>query len=51
MKNYLSEEQALRAEARALAIEPNASNARVDWQFRSADARIKLKQLYPSISP
>jgi hypothetical protein len=51
MKNYLSEEQAFRAEAQALAIEWNASNARVDWQFRSADTRIKLKQFYPSISP
>jgi hypothetical protein len=50
MKNYLSEEQAFRAEAQALANERNASNAKVSWQFRSADARIKLKQLYPSIS-
>lgn len=27
----------------------NALNASVDWQFTTADARIKLKRLYPSI--
>lgn len=50
MKNFIPEEQIFSAEAQALADERNGSNARVDWQFRSADARIKLKQLYPSIS-
>ena len=50
MKNYLGEETAFRSEAQALADERNCSIAKVDWQFRSTDARIKLKQLYPSIS-
>lgn len=50
MKNYLPEEQLFRDEAQALANERNGSQAKVDWQFRNADARIKLKQLYPSIS-
>ena len=50
MKNYLPEEQAFGQEAQALTNERNASKAKVDWQFRTADARIKLKQLYPSIS-
>jgi hypothetical protein len=27
----------------------NAKRAKVDWQFTTADARIKLKRLYPSI--
>lgn len=27
----------------------NASNSTVDWQFTTADARIKLKRLYPKI--
>ncbi len=27
----------------------NAKKAKVDWQFTTADARIKLKKLYPSI--
>lgn len=50
MKKYISEEQTFRLEAQALANERNGSNAKVNWQFRSTDARIKLKQLYPSIS-
>jgi len=50
MKSYLPEEQLFRDEAQALANERNNSQAKVDWQFRNADARIKLKQLYPSIS-
>jgi hypothetical protein len=27
----------------------NAKKAKVDWQFTTVDARIKLKKLYPSI--
>lgn len=50
MKYYIPEEQTFRLEAQALTIERNGSIAKVNWQFRSADARIKLKQLYPSIS-
>ena len=50
MKNYIGEEAAFRSEVQALANERNSSLAKVDWQFRSTDARIKLKQLYPSIS-
>lgn len=50
MKNYIPEIQRFHQEAQALADERNSSNARVNWQFRSDDARIKLKQLYPSIS-
>jgi hypothetical protein len=26
----------------------NVAEARIDWQFKTADARIKLKRLYPS---
>lgn len=50
MKNYIPEQTAFGDEAHALANERNGSNAKVHWQFRSADARIKLLQLYPSIS-
>lgn len=50
MKNYIPDEQVFRLEAQALANERNASTAKVNWQFRSDDARIKLLQLYPSIS-
>lgn len=37
----------LRREAHAWEAQRNASDARVDWQFTSGDARIHLKQLYP----
>ena len=29
----------------------NASETRIDWRFTTADARIKLKRLYPTILP
>ena len=40
-----------RLEKEALAWEKNrnAKKEKVDWQFTTADARIKLKKLYPSI--
>ena len=28
----------------------NAAEVRVDWQFRTPDARIKLKRLYPTLA-
>jgi hypothetical protein len=40
---------ALAAHAAALAGERNAAARGCDWQFTTADARIKLKRLYPSI--
>lgn len=40
---------ALCREAAAWAQARNASCVRVDWQFTTADARIKLKHLYPKI--
>ncbi len=39
-------EQAAAWEARR-----NGCGARIDWRFTTADARIKLKRLYPSILP
>ena len=40
---------ALRREVAAWVQSRNAAVAKVDWQFTTADARIKLKRLYPSI--
>lgn len=40
---------ALRTEVAAWEERRNASVARVDWRFTAADARIKLKRLYPTI--
>jgi len=39
------------AMARDIAVwqaDRNAANARINWQFKTANARIKLKRLYPS---
>jgi hypothetical protein len=38
-------------EAAAWEAERNTAGMTVDWRFTTADARIKLKRLYPSISP
>jgi hypothetical protein len=40
-------EDALRREIAAWEQERNAKHVTVDWQFTTADARIKLKRLYP----
>jgi hypothetical protein len=39
----------LTAEVAAWEQTCNAHQAKIDWQFTTADARIKLKRLYPSI--
>ncbi len=38
-------------EVAAWEAERNARHATVQWRFTTADARIKRKQLYPSIEP
>lgn len=40
---------AMAGHCRALVRERNCQKAGVDWQFTAANARIKLKRLYPSI--
>jgi len=39
----------LRREAKAWNVARNAAGTKVDWQFTTETARIKLKRLYPSI--
>lgn len=41
----------LRAEVAAWVAERNGAAVTVDWQFTTADARIKLTHLYPVLSP
>jgi transposase len=41
--------EALRREVAAWVARRNAAVVRVDWQFTTADARVKLKRLYPLI--
>jgi hypothetical protein len=42
--------ETLRGEAAAWSAQRNGSGKHVDWQFTTADARVKLKRLYPIIS-
>jgi DDE superfamily endonuclease len=39
----------LRREVQAWEEERNAAVVKVDWQFTTADARVKLKKLYPTL--
>lgn len=41
----------LRREVAAWEAQRNASNAQINWQFTTPDARIKLRQLYPALQP
>jgi hypothetical protein len=41
----------LEQEVRAWERDRNAQAVRVDWRFTTADARIKLKRLYPELAP
>lgn len=50
LKDFIPDDDGLFLEVNALVNMRNNSNASVDWQFRTDDARIKLKSLYPSIS-
>jgi hypothetical protein len=50
LKHHIPTEEMLKNEVRALTDERNQAQTKVNWQFFAADARIKLKQLYPSIS-
>jgi hypothetical protein len=44
----LGDIEALRREVEAWVAARNAEGATVEWQFTTADARIKLRRLYPS---
>lgn len=45
----IGEREELRSEVAAWEKARNSAKCRVDWQFTTADARVKLKRLYPSI--
>jgi hypothetical protein len=45
----LPERAALAAEVAAWTTTRNAASVTIDWHFTTADARIKLKRLYPSL--
>ena len=39
----------LESEVAAWRTRRNTNNAKADWRFTTADARIKLKSLYPAL--
>jgi hypothetical protein len=51
LERRIPDQPTLITEVAAWEAERNAMQATVDWRFTTADARIKLKHLYPSIEP
>jgi hypothetical protein len=45
----IPDQPTLRREVDAWERHRNKAEAKIDWQFTTHDARIKLKKLYPSI--
>ena len=45
----IPDKQTLTSEVAAWEEDRNAHYAKADWQFKAADARIKLKRLYPQL--
>ena len=50
LNRRISEQAILKAEVKSWEKARNQIEAKMDWQFTTADARIKLKKLYPTIS-
>ncbi len=48
LRRRIPDRATLEAEVAAWATRRNAAGAAVDWQFTTADARTKLKRLYPT---
>ena len=49
LKKYIPAKEQMVTEVAAWEQRRNQANAAVDWQFTTADARIKLKKLYPAM--
>ncbi len=49
LKRRLPDVETLSREVAAWEAKRNRLGARVDWRFRTEDARIKLRSLYPSV--
>jgi hypothetical protein len=46
----IPDKESLQREIAAWEEQRNRESSKIDWQFTTADARVKLKRLYPSIS-
>lgn len=51
LNRRIPEETKLRSEVHSWMNQRNDSGARVDWQFKTKDARTHLKHLYPRLQP
>ncbi len=51
LDRYIASPNMLLEEVSAWEVDRNTNGATVDWRFTTADARIKLKKLYPIIHP
>ena len=49
LNGRLAERQAVQERVATWQQERNQAHAGIDWRFTAADARIKLKHLYPTI--
>ena len=49
LQKHVPDDIILTREVEAVTKERNQNNSAINWQFRADGARIKLKQLYPSI--
>lgn len=50
LRGYLSDMDAVSAQVRSWVRDRNSQGTSVNWQFTTADARTKLRRLYPVIS-
>jgi len=49
LEERMESQERLTAEVSAWQVRRNAAKVRVDWQFTTSDARVKLKRLYPQL--
>lgn len=49
LSRHMSSKEEITKEVAAWEKERNYKDAKIDWQFKTEDSRIKLKKLYPSI--
>jgi hypothetical protein len=51
LDRWLLDRATLRREVAAWERSRNEAECKIDWQFKTADARVKLKRSYPLIQP
>ena len=49
LNKHISTMTEIKEEVKAWESNRNNKNAKINWQFTTKDARVKLKKLYPSI--